>query len=76
MGRKRQQFLLPPPLYSLFLVLCDPVLRNSYNPARWFKQIKRTVSFDESTRLINPIQKSTALYNCHIFNDLNTTNTL
>ena len=52
MGRKRQQFLLPSPLYSLFLVLCDPVLRNSFNPARWFKQIKRTVSFDETTRLL------------------------
>ena len=70
MGRKRKQFLLPSPLYSLFLVLGDPVLRNSYNPARWFKQIKRTVSFDVTR--FNPNQQSTAKYN-HIFNGRNTT---
>ena len=48
------------------------MLRNSYNPARWFKQIKRTVSFDVTTRF-NPIQQSTAMYNSHIFNGRNTT---
>ena len=48
------------------------VLRNSYNPARWFKQIKRTVSFDVTTRF-NAIQQSTAMYNSHIFNVRNTT---
>ena len=48
------------------------LLRNSYNPARWFKQIKRTVSFDVTTRF-NPIQQSTAMYNSHILNVRNTT---
>ena len=48
------------------------LLRNSYNPALWFKQIKRTVSFDVTTRF-NPIQQSTAIYNSHIFNGRNTT---
>ena len=48
------------------------VLRNSYNPARWFKQIKRTVSFDVTTRF-NAIQQSTAMYNSHILNVRNTT---
>ena len=48
------------------------MLRNSYNPARWFKQIKRTVSFDVTTRF-NPIQQSTAMYNSHVFNGRNTT---
>ena len=48
------------------------LLRNSYNPARWFKQIKRTVSFDVTTPF-NPIQQSTAKYNSHIFNGRNTT---
>ena len=47
-------------------------MRNSYNPARWFKQIKRTVSFDVTTPF-NPIQRSTAMYNSHIFNVRNTT---
>ena len=32
-------------------------VRNSYNPARWFKQIKRTVSFDVTR--FNPTQQST-----------------
>ena len=32
-------------------------MRNCYNPVRWFKQIKRTLSFDETTRL-NPNQQS------------------
>ena len=41
-------------------------------PLRRFKQIKRTVSFDVSTRL-NAIQQSTAMYNSHIFNGRNTT---
>ena len=41
-------------------------------PLRWFKQIKRTVSFDVTTRF-NAIQKSTAMYNSHIFNGRNTT---
>ena len=48
------------------------LLRNSYNPARWFKQIKRTLSFDVTTPF-NPIQQSTAKYNSHIFNGRNTT---
>ena len=48
------------------------LLCNSYNPARWFKQIKRTVSFDVTTRF-NLIQQSTAIYNSHIFNGRNTT---
>ena len=48
-------------------------LRNSYNPASWFKQIKRTVSFDVTARF-NPIQQSTAMYNSHrTFNCRNTT---
>ena len=33
------------------------LLRNSYNPARWFKQIKRTLSSDVTTRF-NPNQQS------------------
>ena len=36
-------------------------------PLRWFKQIKRTVSFYVTTRF-NAIQQSTAMYNSHIFN--------
>ena len=40
------------------------LLRSSYNPARWFKQIKGTVSFDVTTPF-NPIQQSTAKYNSH-----------
>ena len=48
------------------------VLRNSYNPARWFKKTKRTVSFGVKARF-NPIQQSTAMYNSHIFNSRNTT---
>ena len=48
------------------------LLRTSYSPARWFKQIKRTVSFDVTTPF-NPIQRSTAMYNSHIFNVRNTT---
>ena len=51
---------------------CTYVLRNSFNPARWLKQIKRTVSFDVTARF-NPIQQSTAMYNSHIFNGRNTT---
>jgi len=47
-------------------------LRNSSNPARWFKQIERTVSFDVTARF-NPIQQSTAMYSSHIFNGCNTT---
>ena len=41
-------------------------------PLRWFKQIKRTVSFDVTTRF-NAIQQSTAMYNSHILNVRNTT---
>ena len=41
-------------------------------PLRCFKQIKRTVSFDVTTRF-NAIQQSTAMYNSHIFNGRNTT---
>ena len=41
-------------------------------PLRCFKQIKRTVSFDVTTRF-NAIQQSTAMYNSHIFNVRNTT---
>ena len=48
------------------------MLGNSYNSAHWFKQIKRPVSFDVTTRF-NPIQQSTAMYNSHIFNGRNTT---
>ena len=48
------------------------LLRNSYNPVHWFKQVKRTVSFDLTARF-NPIQQSTAMYNSHIFNGRNTT---
>ena len=48
------------------------MLRNSYDPARWFKQIKRTTSFDVTTQF-NPIQQSNAMYNSHIFNGSNTT---
>ena len=48
------------------------VLRNSYNPARWFKQIKRTVSFAVTTRF-NPNHQSIAIYNSHIFNGRKTT---
>ena len=48
------------------------MLWSSFNLLRWFKQIKRTVSFDVTTRF-NPIQQSTAMYNSHIFNGRNTT---
>ena len=41
-------------------------LRNSYNPTRWFKQIKRTVSFEVTTQF-NANQQSIAIYNSHIF---------
>ena len=41
-------------------------------PLLWFEQIKRTVSFDVTTRF-NAIQQSTAMYNSHIFNVRNTT---
>ena len=47
------------------------VFRNSYSPARWFKQIRRTVSFDVITRF-TPSQQSIAIYNSHIFNGRNT----
>ena len=39
---------------------------------RWLEQVKRTVSFDVTTRF-NPIQQSTAMYNSHILNVRNTT---
>ena len=57
-----------------FLFSFSKLLRNSFNPpfAAWFKQIKRTVSFDVTTRF-NAIQQSTAMYNSHIFNVRNTT---
>ena len=51
------------------------MLRSSYNPARWFKQIKKTVSFDVTTPF-NPIQQSTAKYNSHIFNGRNYNTTI
>ena len=41
-------------------------------PLRWLKQIKRTVSFDVTTRF-NAIQQSTAMYNSHTFNVRKTT---
>ena len=47
------------------------LLRNSYNPTRWFEQIKRTVSFDVTTQF-NPNQQSIAIYNSHIFSGRNT----
>ena len=43
------------------------LLPNSYNPARWFKQIKRTVYFYVTTRF-NANKQSTAMYNSHIEN--------
>ena len=49
--------------------LCCGIL---LTPLRWFKQIKRTVSFDVTTRF-NAIQQSTAIYNSHVFNGRNTT---
>ena len=52
-----------------FLARCCGIL---LTPLRWFKQIKRTVSFDVTTRF-NAIQQSTAMYNSHIFNGCNTT---
>ena len=55
--------------HSLIRLSMDQILRNSYNPASWFKKIK---SFDVTTRF-NPIQQSTAMYNSHIFNGRNTT---
>ena len=51
------------------------LLRSSYNPARWFKQIKKTVSFDVKTPF-NPIQQSTAKNNSHIFNGRNYNTTI
>ena len=51
------------------------LLRSSYNPARWFKQIKKTVSFDVTTPF-NPIQQSTAKNNSHIFNGRNYNTTI
>ena len=53
----------------LAISLCCGIL---LTPLRWFKQIKRTVSFDVTTRF-NAIQQSTAMYNSHIFNVRNTT---
>ena len=53
---------------TLFYQCCGILL----TPLRWFKQIKRTVSFDVTTRF-NAIQRSTAMYNSHIFNVRNTT---
>ena len=50
-------------------ILCCGIL---LTPLRWFKQIKRTVSFDVTTRF-NAIQQSTAMHNSHIFNGRNTT---
>ena len=50
-------------------VICCGILLTSLH---WFKQIKRTVSFDVTTRF-NAIQQSTAMYNSHIFNGRNTT---
>ena len=47
------------------------VLRNFYNPARWFKKTKRTVSFGVKARF-NPIQQSTAMYNSHMVNSRDT----
>ena len=52
-----------------YLLGCGGIL---LTPLRWFKQIKRTVSFDVTTRF-NPIQQSTAMYNSHILNVRNTT---
>ena len=49
--------------------LCCGIL---ITPLRWFKQIKRTVSFHVTTRF-NKIRRSTAMYNPHIFNGRNTT---
>ena len=49
--------------------LCCGIL---ITPLRWFKQIKRTVSFHVTTRF-NKIRRSTAMYNPHIFNGCNTT---
>ena len=60
---------------------CDNVIKIRINikccgilltPLRWFKQIKRNVSFDVTTRF-NAIQRSTAMYNSHIFDGRNTT---
>ena len=48
------------------------LLRNSYNPTRWFEQIKRNVSFDVTTQF-NSNQQSIAIYNSHIFNGRNAT---
>ena len=47
-----------------YLLGCCGIL---LTPLRWFKQIKRTVSFDVTIRF-NAIQQSTAMYNSHIFN--------
>ena len=52
-----------------FLARCCGIL---LTPLRWFKQIKRTVSFDVTTRF-NAIQQSIAMYNSHILNARNTT---
>ena len=60
-GRSQLEFLLE------FDICCGILL----TPLRWFKQIKRTVSFDVTTRF-NPIQQSTAMYNSHILNVRNT----
>ena len=60
------------PGHSFTRLSIDQMLRNSYNPARWFKQIKRTVSLDVTTRF-NPNQQSTTMNNSHVFNGRNTT---
>ena len=53
---------------NIFNFCCGILL----TPLRWFKQIKRTVCFDVTTRF-NAIQQSTAIYNSHIFNVRNAT---
>ena len=57
---------------SLDIFLAVAHVAEFLKPAHWFKQIKRTVSFDATTRF-NPIQQSTAAYNSHLFNGRNTT---
>ena len=57
---------------SLDILLAVAHIAEFLKPAHWFKQIKRTVSFDVTTRF-NPIQQSTAAYNSHLFNGRNTT---
>ena len=57
------------PSGSCFCSYCCGIL---LIPLRWFKQSKRTVSYDVTKRF-NAIQQSTAMYNSHIFNVRNTT---